>query len=242
MENWEQRNNLKHQFESKFNEYAQILNTKYNVITPNQQDKLNKRNTKSVEPNKALSFQIEQDAESHHKNDNSIIASLWGLPKVFHNKLGIKKSDSRQETLESELTNSQLNRKTNGKKLIPLSQNSKQTFSKPQSNEATLGFKGMKRKHDDIIEYSMNQPEYSLFHDQTEHEKSSTKSNTNETNRNILKLADDTLNFIDQELTKSYKQTNLNQNKSPSKSELEDKFNNLKSIGINLIGVLIALV
>lgn len=76
MENWEQRNNLKHQFESKFNEYAQILNTKYNVITPNQQDKLNKRNTKSVEPNKARSFQIEQDAESHHKNDNSIIASL----------------------------------------------------------------------------------------------------------------------------------------------------------------------
>ena len=30
-----------------------------------------------------------------------------------------------------------------------------------------------------------------------------------ESNQNIFKLVDDTINFIDQELTKSYKQTNI---------------------------------
>lgn len=61
----------------------------------------------------------------------------------------------------------------------------------------------------------------SLFNDQSETDYKNLSSNRGESNQNILKLAEDTLNFIDQELTKSYKLTNVEtiHNRSPTKIE-----------------------
>lgn len=88
----------------------------------------------------------------------------------------------------------------------------------------------------------MSNPTYSLFNDPSDTEnnivgnKEENKSGKPPINKNILKLADDSLNFIDQELTKSYKVTNigtkplqLNQKELKSIKTLQE--DNLKSIG-----------
>ena len=71
----------------------------------------------------------------------------------------------------------------------------------------------------------------SLFNDQSENDYKNVNSNRGESNQNILKLAEDTLNFIDQELTKSYKLTNVEtvHNQPPMKVE-ESKNQNSDSI------------
>jgi len=77
----------------------------------------------------------------------------------------------------------------------------------------------------------MKNSSYSLFNDPSDTE--SSKTNKNElnkpnndpnTSKNILKLADDTLNFIDQELTKSYKVTSIGI--KPHKLSHNEKVNN----------------
>lgn len=60
-----------------------------------------------------------------------------------------------------------------------------------------------------------------MFNDISESEIGKEPTKKVESNQNILKLADDTINFIDQELTKSYKQTNpvRKNSTSPNKND-----------------------
>ena len=79
----------------------------------------------------------------------------------------------------------------------------------------------------------MRNTSYSLFNDPSETESQKIPLGEPEDSKKvILKLAEDTLNFIDQELTKSYKVTSIGT--KPSKTLDKDKStqeDNLKSIG-----------
>lgn len=91
-------------------------------------------------------------------------------------------------------------------------------------------------------ESNLRNTSYSLFNDPSDNESNNITPlklsvPDHNQNQNILKLAEDALNFIDQELTKSYKVTSIGQTQnSPSrnKNEEERKFlssDMLKSIG-----------
>ena len=80
-ENREQRNALKHQFESKFNNH----HNKYNLSKASMH-----MNTRSVDPNRSPTFGNEEPDENALVDSNAI-SSLCGLPKVFHNKIGLAK-------------------------------------------------------------------------------------------------------------------------------------------------------
>jgi beta-galactosidase/beta-glucuronidase len=96
------------------------------------------------------------------------------------------------------------------------------------------------RKIENINQKDRN-TSYSLFNDTSDNESKDLSTlklpmpDQNQ-NQNILKLAEDTLNFIDQELTKSYKVTSIGQaQNSPSPNKDEERklqLNDaLKSIG-----------
>ena len=120
--------------------------------------------------------------------------------------------------------------------IMPLIQNksNKVTIDEQSKGNMVLTSKFGPRKHDDIVE-PLNTNDFSLFNDQSDAEDIINSKNnvTSNTNKSILKLADDTINFIDQELTKSYKQSNntINKANSPVKNNLNDQEDDIKAIG-----------
>lgn len=117
-----------------------------------------------------------------------------------------------------------------GRKLTPIAPtNNHQDHNKLSTRKTSLN---PLRK---LEAMSHNSSNFSLFNDPSDTEVKKKVSPKVDSNQNILKLAEDTLNFIDQELTKSYKLSNINSktNNTPTKEHenLKKKDDCLKSIG-----------